>query len=93
MFVGVSLALMWGLSKIKNDGSLDLDNAIDEEGRVSLKIPERRSGVGKVTVSIQGRLKELHAVTDGPVLARNTPVTVLDVLGSQLVVSERDYKS
>lgn len=67
VFVGVSLALLWGLSKIKNDGSLDLDNATDEEGRVSLKIPERRSGVGKVTVSIQGRLKELHAVTMAPV--------------------------
>lgn len=89
LFVAVNLFLLLGLSKIKSSGNLNMDNAIDEEGRVTLMLPAQRSGVGKVTVTVQGRLKEFHAVTDGPGLAKNTPVVVLEVLGSQLVVAER----
>ena len=90
VFVAANLVLLFALSKIKNSGNLNLDNAIDEEGRVSLTVPAGRTGVGKVTVAVQGRLKEFHAVTDGAELSRNTPVVVLEVLGSQLVVAGVD---
>jgi membrane-bound ClpP family serine protease len=40
-----------------------------------------------VRVSIQGRLKEYHAVTENDALERNSAVKVLDVSGSQLVVA------
>ena len=37
-------------------------------------------------MSVQGRLMEYHAVTDGEALKRNSAVTVLGFSGSQLVV-------
>ena len=86
--VAVNMLLLVGMSKLKHDGSIRLENAINEDATVSLPIPAQRTGVGKVTLSIQGRLKEYHAVTDGEALTRNTPVTVLDVAGSQLVVAD-----
>jgi hypothetical protein len=85
--VGVNMALLFGLSKLKHDGSIRLENAIAKEATVTLPIPGSRAGVGKVLVPIQGRLKEYHAVTDGAALPRNAVVTVHAVAGSQLVVA------
>ena len=85
-FVAINMFLLFAMSKLKHEGNIHLENAIDEEATVSLVIPEHRSGVGKVMISLQGRLKEYHAVTDGETLNRNAAVTVLDLSGSQLVV-------
>lgn len=88
-FVFVNLMLFLGLSRLRNAGNIKLENAIDEVATVSLSIPEKRSGVGKVVVKIQGRLKEYHAITDGDALSRNAAVVVVDLAGSQLVVEAR----
>ncbi len=85
-FVGVNMLLMFGLAQLKHDGAINLNNAIDQTGTVTLPIPANRTGVGKVMVAFQGRLKELHAITDGDQLARHTEVIVRDTAGSQLVV-------
>jgi len=87
LFVGVNMGLLALMAMVKHEGNVQLDNAIGEEARVTLAVPEERSGVGKVSLSLQGRLKEYHAVTDGRALERNSPVTVVDVSGSQLVVA------
>jgi membrane-bound ClpP family serine protease len=87
-FVAVNMVLLVGMSRLRHDGSIQLENAVNQEATVTLPIPERRTGVGKVMVPIQGRLKEYHAVTDGEALTRNTVVTVLEITGSQLVVAE-----
>jgi len=84
--VAFNMLMLFAMSKLKHEGNIRLENAIDEEATVTLTIPRRRTGVGKVMVSVQGRLKELHAITDGEALSRNSSVTVLDLSGSQLVV-------
>ncbi len=86
-FVAINMALLFGMSKLKHEGNVKLENAIDQQATVTLVIPERRTGIGKARVLIQGRLKEYHAVTDGDALQRNSAVTVLDISGSQLVVA------
>lgn len=87
LFVGVNMGMLALLSMVKHEGNVHLEGAIGEDARVTLTVPEGRSGVGKVSLSLQGRLKEYHAVTDGRELLRNSAVTVVDVSGSQLVVA------
>lgn len=87
LFVGVNIGLLALMAMIKHEGNVHLENALGEEARVSLSVPEGRTGVGKVTLSLQGRLKEYHAVTDGRALVRNSAVTVVGLTGSQLVVA------
>lgn len=85
--VAINMLLLFVMSKLKHDGSIKLENAIGEQATVTLPIPANHSGVGKVRISIQGRLKEYHAVTDGAALTRNAVVRVLDISGSQLLVT------
>ena len=48
------------LKGLQHSGTLNLEKAVGEEGTVYLTIPE--TGIGKVQVPIQGRLKEVSAV-------------------------------
>ncbi len=85
-FTGINMGLLALLSMLKHEGNLRDENAIGQTGTVTLVVPEGRSGVGKVSVSVQGRLHEYHAITDGAALKRNAAVTVLGFTGSQIIV-------
>jgi hypothetical protein len=92
-FVGM-LGVGWmmrSLSRLQSSGTVDIRNAVGRRGTVYLPIPGANTGQGKVTVSVQGRLMEFAAVTDGEALATGTHVTVLAVQGETLkVVSEQE---
>ncbi len=50
------------MSKFESSGTLDMNNAVDQEGRVYLTIGENTSG--KVEVAVQGRLQVFSAVSE-----------------------------
>lgn len=87
LFVAVNMGLLALLAMLRHEGNLRVENAIGQEGIVTLGVPRGRQGVGKVSVSVQGRLLEYHAVTDGDALARSSSVRVVGLFGSQLVVA------
>jgi membrane protein implicated in regulation of membrane protease activity len=62
--VAVAL-LMSMLHNLKSDGNVHIQNTLGSIGTVYLTIPGHRSGVGKVTVSVQDRSMTFEAVTDG----------------------------
>lgn len=61
--VGVALILREAL-KLQSDGTLDIRNALGQQGTVYLTIPAKRSGMGKVNVLVQEQLREFEAVTE-----------------------------
>ena len=85
-FTGINMGLLALLAMVKHEGNVRIENTVGQTGTVTLAVPEGRNGVGKVSVSVQGRLMEYHAITDGDALRRNSAVTVLGFAGSQLVV-------
>ena len=87
LFVGINMGLLALMSMLRHEGNLRMENAIGQAGTVTLAVPESRSGVGKVSVLVQDRQLECHAITDGSALNRNTSITVVGLEGSQLVVS------
>ena len=50
------------MRKLQSSGTLNLANAVGQEGTVYLTIPP--SGTGKVRVAVQGRLKVFEAVSE-----------------------------
>lgn len=59
--------LMRQMFRLADSGNIKLENAAGKTGTVYLPIPAQRNGTGQVQVVIQGRLRELPAVTDAPV--------------------------
>ncbi len=57
-------ALFYYLAKLQSSGTLKLKNALDQIGEVYLTIGANRSSIGKVSINVQGTLRELEALTD-----------------------------
>jgi hypothetical protein len=71
--------LMAVMSRLQSKGNLDLRHAVGETGRVYLRVPAERSGLGKVTVAVQGRKVECKAVTAGPDIPTGADVRIVGV--------------
>ncbi len=63
MMVGMA-ALFYYLGKLQSSGTLKLANALNQVGEVYLTIGADRSKIGKVSINVQGTLRELDALTD-----------------------------
>ncbi|MBT2160016.1 hypothetical protein [Zobellia barbeyronii] len=57
-------ALFYYLSKLQSSGTLKLKNALNQVGEVYLTIGANRSNIGKVSINVQGTLRELEALTE-----------------------------
>lgn len=56
--------ILKNMSRLRHNGALQLQNALNKTGTTYLFIPPKRSGVGKVHIKVQGVLQELSAMTD-----------------------------
>jgi hypothetical protein len=79
--------LMQKTDKLRNSGTLQMKNAINQVGETYLRIPASRSGLGKVHVQFQGRLAELDAMTDDAEdIPTGKPVQVVNILNNQILL-------
>ncbi len=89
LFGAAILYLMRFLSSLRHSGTLDYVNAVGEVGTVYLPIPAAMAGPGKIQVMIQGRLKEVQALThDHERIENRTPVRVVELLDDNTLVVE-----
>lgn len=80
--------LMFKFAQLEQSGTLNLYNALDQPGEVYLSIPEKESGRGKVTLMVDGRIREMDAVTAGEAIKTGTPVKVIDILEDNVLKVE-----
>jgi len=60
----IMASLVYFMSKLADDGTIDSSKAVGCTGDVYLIIPGKRAGQGKIQIKVQGRLVEYQAVTD-----------------------------
>jgi hypothetical protein len=80
--LAIMVVVVWLLRmqmRLASQGNLDPKQAIGTTATVYLRIPERRSGQGKVTVSLQGRSQEFLAVTGGPAIPTGDTVRLVSM--------------
>jgi len=87
LFLFAVLWTMRGLHSLKEDGTVDIKNSVGTNGRVYLPVPPNREGTGLVQVVIQGREREVVALTDSAEeLENRTRITVLEQIDPQTVL-------
>jgi len=92
--VGAGLVSVWiierimsSIAKLQSSGTLDMKNAVGQEGSVYLGIPPE--GTGKVRVTFQNRLRVLDAISqDKEEIKTGQRVLVVDVVNNMLVVEK-----
>ena len=76
-------SLMRGIVKLRDDGTVRIENAVGQTGTVYLTVPGNKGGVGKVTLDLQNRSAEYLAVTFQDALPTGSKVVVVDVVGPE----------
>ena len=89
----IMAALFYFMSRLTDSGTLDYKNAIDAVGEVYLTIGADRSRMGKVSVNIQGTMRELDALTDSfSELKSGTIIKVVDVTPNGILIVDQTRK-
>jgi hypothetical protein len=88
-FVAAFFGIMNQIQKLAEDNSFKIDNALNQVGSVYLAIPERKSGKGKVQVSVKGAFHELDAITENDKIESSAMVRIVRIESNNLVVVER----
>ena len=82
--------LFYLMSKLAENGTLNMKNAIGKLGEVYLIVPAKRRGMGKVQLSIQGAVRTLDAITDD---SENIPtssiIEVTNVVDDQILLVKK----
>ena len=82
-------ALFYYLAKLQSSGTLKLKNALNEIGEVYLTIGANRSKIGKVSINVQGTLRELEALTDEEHdLTQSNVVRVKEITANGILIVE-----
>ncbi|MEM7380185.1 MAG: hypothetical protein AAF361_03185 [Bacteroidota bacterium] len=82
-------ALFYYLGKMQSSGTLKLGNALNQIGEVYLTIGANRSNIGKVSIKVQGTLRELEALTDEDKdLVQGNVVRVKEVTENGMLIVE-----
>jgi len=82
--------LFYLMSKLAENGTLVMKNAVGKLGEVYLIIPANRGGMGKVTLNVQGSLRTLDAITDDlEKISTSSIIEVLDVIDDQILLVKK----
>lgn len=79
-------ALMRGMTRLESDRSFILSAAVGHSGEVYLSVPARRTGTGKIHITLQGRLLELDAMTPDEAIPTGARVLVIDTIDPSTVI-------
>ncbi|MFV0593883.1 MAG: hypothetical protein ACK5M7_21095 [Draconibacterium sp.] len=82
--------LFYLMSKLAENGTLKMNNAIGKLGEVYLRIPAERGGMGKVQLSVQGSVRTLDAISDDlEDIATASIVQVVDVIDDNILLVKK----
>ena len=90
----IMASLFYFMSKLTDSGTLNFKNAIDAIGEVYLTIGADRSRMGKVSVRVQGTMRELDALTDSLTdLKSGSIIKVVDVTENGILIVDHTKKT
>lgn len=89
MFVLAFFLLIKQLQKLGENNSFNIQNTLQKTGSVYLTIPENKTGIGKIQVSVNGAVHEISAITENEKLSSGSLVRIIKVESNDLVVVEK----
>lgn len=87
-FVGLFALIYKQMRRLEHDGAFSIDDCVGQVADVYLRIPEARTGEGKIQFSFQGSVQELAAITDGEQIPSGQKVRVVEVIGGHTLLVE-----
>jgi hypothetical protein len=88
LFVFVFFTIIQQIQKLAENNSFKIANTLHKTAEVYLSIPAKKSGKGKVMISVNGAYHELDAMTENDLIASNTLVKVVKIENDNILIVE-----
>lgn len=88
VFVYFFFIIIKQVQKLAEDNTFKIDNTLHKTAEVYLAIPERKSGKGKVMISVKGTFHELDAMTEFEKIPSHTMVKVVKIINGNVLIVE-----
>lgn len=88
LFVYIFYLIIKQVQKLAEDNSFKITNTLNKTAEVYLPIPERKSGRGKVMISVNGAFHELQAMTEKDRIPSSTLVKVVKIESNNILIVE-----
>ena len=86
--VAIFFVIITQLQKLQEDNSFKIRDTISKTGEVYLNIPEKKSGMGKISISIGGAHHELNAISEKKAIETGTLIRVVRIESDNILVVE-----
>jgi hypothetical protein len=87
-FVFFFFLIIKQVQKLAEDNSFKIANTLNKTAEVYLSIPEKKSGKGKVMISVKGAFHELDAMTEGEKIKSGSIVRVVRIENPNILIVE-----
>ena len=88
LFVFVFFIIIRQIQKLAEDNSFKLASTLNKTADVYLAIPEKKSGKGKIMISINGSFHELDAMTENEKIPTGAVVKIVKIENSDILIVE-----
>lgn len=88
LFVAVFFMIIRQVQKLAEDNSFNIENTLHKTAEVYLPIPEKKSGKGKIMISVNGAYHELNAMTENEKIPASTIVKVIKIENNNILIVE-----
>jgi membrane protein implicated in regulation of membrane protease activity len=86
LFVYVFFIIISQIQKLAEDNSFKIEDTLNKTAEVYLKIPENKSGKGKIIVSVNGSYHELEAMTEQGIIPTGATVKIIKIENNTIVI-------
>lgn len=88
-FVALFFFTIKQMMRLNENNSFSLAKTINQTGTVYLTIPEKKSGKGKIQISVNGSFHELDALTENDRIETGTMVKVIKIENNAVLIVEK----
>jgi membrane protein implicated in regulation of membrane protease activity len=89
LFILVFFAIIRQIQKLAEDNTFRIETVLNRSASVYLRIPENRTGTGKIHVSANGSFKEIDAITNQDEISSGSVVKIIKIESNNLVLVEK----
>ncbi|WP_026711249.1 NfeD family protein [Flavobacterium filum] len=89
IFIGLFFFIIKQILKLGEDNSFKFEQTINQTATVYLTIPESKSGVGKVQISVKGSVHELQAMTESVEKIPTGSVVKISAVENSILIVEK----
>lgn len=86
VFVFTFFLIIRQVQKLEEDNSFKISSTLNKTAEVYLNIPERKTGKGKIMISINGAFHELEAMTENDAIPSGTLVKVVKIENNNIII-------